>query len=119
MIAQVDETHQPKPSVRGALMPRLSGRMSKRDVLIRLQRNIAVRLQAAGDLPGALSCIEDMLRIAPSDIDLWQEAWCSIRSSTGWRRQSVAWGAWWRSSRPARDADLARAAMKRLRSSLN
>jgi regulator of sirC expression with transglutaminase-like and TPR domain len=31
------------------------------------------RLQA-GDLPGALTCTEDMLRIAPDHADLWRQA---------------------------------------------
>ncbi len=53
----------------GVLQP-----MSGRSVLLRLQNNIRTRRQAAGDLQGALSCTEDMLRIAPDAAPLWREA---------------------------------------------
>ncbi len=53
----------------GVLQP-----MSGRSVLLRLQNNIKARRLAAGDLPGALSCAEDMLRIAPDTAPLWREA---------------------------------------------
>jgi regulator of sirC expression with transglutaminase-like and TPR domain len=49
-------------------------RMGKRDVLLRLQRNIAHRRYKAGDAVGTLRCVEDMLLIAPDGIALWQEA---------------------------------------------
>ncbi len=48
--------------------------MGKRDVLIRLQRNIAVRREAVGEFEAALVCVDDMLRIAPADLMLWQHA---------------------------------------------
>jgi regulator of sirC expression with transglutaminase-like and TPR domain len=53
----------------GVLQP-----MSSRAVLLRLQNNLRGRRQDAGDLPGALACIEDMLRIAPDTSALWREA---------------------------------------------
>ncbi len=53
----------------GVLQP-----MSGRSVLLRLQNNIRTRRQTAGDLQGALSCTEDMLRIAPDAAPLWREA---------------------------------------------
>ena len=52
----------------GVLQP-----MSSRSVLIRLQPNTSRRL-ADNDLSGALSTIEDMLRIAPDTAVLWREA---------------------------------------------
>jgi regulator of sirC expression with transglutaminase-like and TPR domain len=48
--------------------------MSARAVLLRLQNNIKLRRLAAGDLPGALACTEDMLRIAPDAARLWHDA---------------------------------------------
>ncbi|MBU8537029.1 SirB1 family protein [Falsiroseomonas tokyonensis] len=48
--------------------------MDKRGVLLRLQNNIKVRRLRDGDLPGALACTEDMLRIAPEAAPLWREA---------------------------------------------
>jgi regulator of sirC expression with transglutaminase-like and TPR domain len=43
-------------------------------VLLRLQNNIVGRKLEAGDLAGALTCTEDMLRIAPDHADLWRQA---------------------------------------------
>lgn len=45
-----------------------------RRVLLRLQNNILTRRLAAGDMEGGLACIEDMLRIAPSEADLWRQS---------------------------------------------
>jgi regulator of sirC expression with transglutaminase-like and TPR domain len=56
------------------LRPGLMLPMSTRDVLLRLQNNILTRRAAADDLPGALACCEDMLRIAPDHADLWRRA---------------------------------------------
>ena len=53
----------------GVLQP-----MPARGVLLRLQNNLCARRQAAGDLPGALACIEDMLRLAPDAAALWRDA---------------------------------------------
>jgi regulator of sirC expression with transglutaminase-like and TPR domain len=52
----------------GALAP-----MSARSVLLRLQNNIKQRRLRATDLAGALSCAENMLRIAPDEAPLWRE----------------------------------------------
>jgi regulator of sirC expression with transglutaminase-like and TPR domain len=48
--------------------------MSARAVLLRLQNNIKLRRLGAGDVAGALSCTEDMLRFAPEVAGLWREA---------------------------------------------
>jgi regulator of sirC expression with transglutaminase-like and TPR domain len=56
------------------LRPGLLRPMNARGVLLRLQNNIALRRLRAGDLTGALDCIADMLRIAPDQADLWQQA---------------------------------------------
>ena len=53
----------------GVLQP-----MSSRNVLLRLQNNIKSRRLAGNDLSGALSAIQDMLRIAPDLSTLWREA---------------------------------------------
>lgn len=63
-------TEGPEAELRpGVLQP-----MSARAVLLRLQRNIQVRREAAGLLPDALACTENMLRIAPDMVGLWRDA---------------------------------------------
>jgi len=56
------------------LRPGLVRLMEKRAVLLRLQNNLKLRRLRAQDLPGALSCAEDMLRLAPGQAGLWREA---------------------------------------------
>ena len=56
------------------LRPGLLAPMSSRAVLLRLQNNIKGRRLNVGDIPGALSATEDMLRIAPDTAPLWREA---------------------------------------------
>jgi regulator of sirC expression with transglutaminase-like and TPR domain len=56
------------------LRPGLLRPMNARGVLLRLQSNITTRRLQAGDLPGALTCTQDMLRIAPDHADLWRQA---------------------------------------------
>jgi len=56
------------------LRPGVLRPISARRVLLRLQNNITSRRLQAGDLPGALACTEDMLRIAPEDTGLWRQA---------------------------------------------
>lgn len=59
---------------RAELRPGLLLPMARRDVLLRLQNNIKLRRLRAGDLPGALACTEDMLRLCPDHATLWREA---------------------------------------------
>ncbi len=56
------------------LRPGLLQPMNARRVLLRLQNNIMTRRLQAGDLAGALTCTEDMLRIAPDQAELWRQA---------------------------------------------
>ncbi len=56
------------------LRPGLLRPMPNRRVLLRLQNNIMTRRLAAGDMDGGLTCIEDMLRIAPAQAELWRQA---------------------------------------------
>jgi len=56
------------------LRPGLLAPMNARQVLMRLQNNIATRRLEAGHLDGALACIEDMLRVAPDQAELWRQA---------------------------------------------
>jgi regulator of sirC expression with transglutaminase-like and TPR domain len=56
------------------LRPGLLRPMNARRVLLRLQNNIMSRRVQSGDLAGALTCTEDMLRIAPDHADLWRQA---------------------------------------------
>ena len=55
------------------LRPGLLAPMATRGVLLRLQNNIKSRRLAAGDLAGALTCAEDMLRFAPEEAPLWRD----------------------------------------------
>lgn len=55
------------------LRPGLLRPMGTRAVLLRLQNNVASRRLQLNDLPGALSCMEDMLRIAPDHAELWRQ----------------------------------------------
>lgn len=56
------------------LRPGLLRPMNARRVLLRLQNNIMTRRLQAGDLAEALTCTEDMLRIAPDHAGLWRQA---------------------------------------------
>lgn len=56
------------------LRPGLLRPMSTRAVLLRLQNNIKLRRLQAGDMDGAVSCTEDMLRIAPDEAAQWRDA---------------------------------------------
>ncbi|MEJ0017095.1 MAG: transglutaminase-like domain-containing protein [Acetobacteraceae bacterium] len=56
------------------LRPGLLRPMNARRVLLRLQNNVVTRRLQAGDLAGALTSTEDMLRIAPDHADLWRQA---------------------------------------------
>ena len=56
------------------LRPGLLRPMNARGVLLRLQNNIVGRRLQSGDLDGALTCTEDMLRIAPDHAELWRQA---------------------------------------------
>ena len=47
--------------------------MRRREVLLRLQNNIRIRLAHGGDLAGAAACAQDMLRFAPDALSLWLE----------------------------------------------
>jgi regulator of sirC expression with transglutaminase-like and TPR domain len=55
------------------LRPGLLRPMSSRRVLLRLQNNILTRRLMANEPEGALTCAEDMLRIAPDHASLWQQ----------------------------------------------
>jgi len=55
------------------LRPGLLRPMSTRRVLLRLQNNILTRRLMADNVEGALTCAEDMLRIAPDHPSLWHQ----------------------------------------------
>lgn len=59
---------------RAELGPNMLGAMDNRDILLRLQTNIRSRLMALGQLQAASDCLADMLRLAPSEALMWQEA---------------------------------------------
>jgi regulator of sirC expression with transglutaminase-like and TPR domain len=92
--------HAPSPAELSALIERIAGRtvglqpglfrrMRDREVLLRLQNNIKVRRLKAGDLAGALACIEDMLRLVPGASALWHEAGLANRR-LGRHRAAIA-----------------------------
>jgi regulator of sirC expression with transglutaminase-like and TPR domain len=56
------------------LRPGILRPMNARRVLLRLQNNIMTRRLQAGNLASALTCTEDMLRIAPDHAELWRQA---------------------------------------------
>jgi regulator of sirC expression with transglutaminase-like and TPR domain len=56
------------------LRPGLLQPMTNRRVLLRLQNNIMTRRLQAGDMIGGLACIEDMLRFAPDQAELWRQS---------------------------------------------
>lgn len=56
------------------LRPGLLRPMGARRVLLRLQNNIMTRRLQSDDTEGALTCAEDMLRIAPDRAELWRQA---------------------------------------------
>jgi regulator of sirC expression with transglutaminase-like and TPR domain len=56
------------------LMPEHFAPVGNRDILLRLQNNIKVRLLQAGEVDKALAIVERMLLLAPSEPLLWFEA---------------------------------------------
>ncbi|MBL8696877.1 MAG: transglutaminase family protein [Alphaproteobacteria bacterium] len=67
-----------------------------RSVLLRLQNNIKLRLQRAGEKRRALAVVERMLVIAPRAVDLWREAGAlnadldNLRKAVGCLDQAMA-----------------------------
>ena len=70
MLALLRRTHGPQAE----LHPGMLAPMPVRAVLLRLQRNLQGRRLARGDSAGALACVEDMIRIDPDTVALWQDA---------------------------------------------
>lgn len=92
--------HAPSPAELRAMVGRLVGeaaeihpglfrRMRDREVLLRLQNNIKIRRLRAGDLAGALACLEDMLRLMPDAVPLWREAGL-VHQRLGHKRAAIA-----------------------------
>lgn len=70
LIGLLQQVEGPDAELRtGLLRP-----MSNRRVLLRLQNNIMTRRLAAGDIEGGLACLEDMVRFAPDQAELWRQA---------------------------------------------
>ena len=68
--ALIKRVEGPKAELRpGLLQP-----MSPRAVVLRLQNNLKLRRLGAGDVPGGLAAVEDMLRVSPTHAGLWREA---------------------------------------------
>ena len=55
------------------IRPALLAPMRRREVLLRLQNNVRLRLFNGGDLAGAALVARDMLRVAPDATSLWME----------------------------------------------
>ena len=56
------------------LQPSHYAAVGNRDILLRLQNNIKVRLIQDGDLPGAAAVVERILLVAPEAASFWREA---------------------------------------------
>ncbi|WP_303979235.1 SirB1 family protein [Dongia mobilis] len=56
------------------LQPSHYAAIGNRDILLRLQNNIKVRLIQDGDLPGAAAVVERILLVAPEASGFWREA---------------------------------------------
>lgn len=56
------------------LRPGMVAPVQRRAVLLRLQNNVKLRRLKHHDMEGALTCVEDMLRLAPDTAALWREA---------------------------------------------
>ncbi len=56
------------------LRPNMLAPVERRSVLLRLQNNLKLRRLKGQDMAGALTCTEDMLRLAPDSAALWREA---------------------------------------------
>lgn len=56
------------------LTPEFSADVGNRDVLVRIQNNIKLRLLKQERMEEALDCIETMLLFAPDTVPLWREA---------------------------------------------
>ena len=70
MLVLLRRTHGPQAE----LHPGMLAPMPVRAVLLRLQRNLQGRRLERGDGAGALACVEDMIRIDPDNVALWQDA---------------------------------------------
>ena len=101
-----------------AWRPALLAPMGARAVLLRLQNNIRSRRERAGDAEGALTCLHDMLRIAPRETALWWEA-ARLAAQGGAVTAALAALSEVAALAPAEEAAAARAAMEALRSRLN
>ena len=87
-------------------------------MLLRLQNNIRSGRERAGDVEGALTCLHDMLRIAPRETALWWEA-ARLAAQGGAVTAALAALSEVAALAPAEEAAAARAAMEALRSRLN
>ena len=104
---------------RAELGPDVVRPVGNRLVLLRLQNNIKLRLEQAGDLRGALECTERMLRFAPNAATLWREA-ALLRERLGEITASIAaWEGFVALVPEGKLAMEARDAMAALRSRLN
>lgn len=101
------------------LRPRLLQPMSNRRVLLRLQNNIMTRRLQAGDIGGGLACIEDMLRIAPEQAELWRQAAVMNQKVDRVAAATACYGRFLDLVPQGAAADAARAQLDILRSSLN
>jgi regulator of sirC expression with transglutaminase-like and TPR domain len=122
--------HAPSPAELRAMIGRLIGQevelhpglfrpMRDREVLLRLQNNIKLRRLRAGDLAGALTCIEDMLRLVPDAAPLWREAGL-LHQRLGHPRAAIACLERFLSFAPDAEATAeARATLHEIRATLN
>lgn len=101
------------------LRPELLRPMSTRAVLLRLQNNIKLRRLRGGDLYGAQTCNEDMLRIAPEEATLWRDAALLNARADEVRAALRCWERFLALVPTGKAAEQARAAIGELRSRLH
>jgi regulator of sirC expression with transglutaminase-like and TPR domain len=56
------------------LAPQHTAAVGRRELLLRLQNNIKLRLLAAGRTAAALEALDTMIMLAPADAEMWREA---------------------------------------------
>jgi regulator of sirC expression with transglutaminase-like and TPR domain len=101
------------------LRPAVLAPVSDRDVLLRLQNNIKLRRLRGGDLAGSRTCNLDMLRIAPTAAALWRDEALLADKCEEPAAAVAAWQKFLALTPDGGDAELAREALRTLRSRLN
>lgn len=101
------------------LRPDILAPVSDRDVLLRLQNNIKLRRLRAGDIPGARACNANMRRFAPNAAPLWRDEALLADRLEEPAASLAAWQRFLALAPDGEDAELAKTAIRELRSRLH